>query len=351
MSSEQNIFSVSSLHQFIVQVLIKAGVPAADGKIVADNLLKADLWGVGTHGVSRFPRYLMRIKDGSINSQPNITINKLWPALFAVDGDNGLGSVVAAKAMEAAMDAAEDFGLCAVGVRSSNHFGTAGFYCDMAAKRNYLSIVFTNALSAIPPWGGKEAYLGTNPIAIGFPRLEKNPVIIDLATSIVARGKIITAAKQGLTIPEGWALDKNGRPTTNAEEALLGMILPMAGPKGYALALAVDHLSGVLTGAAFGQDVASYQGTHNQADVGHLIIVIKVDGFISKDDYYKRTDKFCEEIKAVEKAAGVSEIYLPGEREQTLEQQLLLKGIEIPKELLEELKEISSEYGVPLVKA
>lgn len=347
----ESVVSVTILRQFVVQVLLKAGVPAADGEIVADNLLKADLWGVGTHGISRFPRYLMRIKNGTIKSQPNITINKLWPALLAVDGDNGLGSVVAVRALEAAMDTADTFGLCAVGVRSSNHFGTAGFYCDMAAKRNYLAIVLTNALSATPPWGGKEAYLGTNPIAIGFPRLKKRPVVIDLATSIVARGKIIAAAKQGLAIPEGWALDKEGRPTTNAEAALLGMILPMAGPKGYALALAVDHLSGVLTGAAFGQDVASYVGTHNQADVGHLIIVIKIDGFIGMDDYYERTDKFCEEIKAVEKAAGVNEIYLPGEREQILEQRLLIEGIAIPTKLLEELQGIASEYGVPLVGA
>lgn len=349
--SGQNIFSVNTLRQFVVQVLAKSGVPAADGEIVADNLLKADLWGVGTHGISRFPRYLMRIKDRSIKSQPNITIHKLWPALLTVDGDNGLGSVVAVKALEAAIEAADNFGLCAVGVRSSNHFGTAGFYCDLAAKRNYLAIVFTNALAAIPPWGGKEAYLGTNPIALGFPRLEKHPVIIDLATSIVARGKIIAAAKQDLTIPEGWALDKEGRPTIDAKEALLGMILPMAGPKGYALSLAVDLLSGVLTGAAFGQDVASYGSTHNQADVGHLIIVIKIDGFIGIDDYYKRIDTFCKEIKAVEKAAGVNEIYLPGEREQMLEQSLLVKGIEIPNKLLEELKGIASEYGVSLVGA
>lgn len=349
--SSHTVISVTILRQFVVQVLEKAGVPVADGEIVADNLLKADLWGVGTHGISRFSRYLMRIKDGSINSQPAITINKLWPALLAVDGDNGLGSVVTVKALEAAMKAADNFGLCAVGVRRSNHFGTAGFYCDMAAKRNYLAIVFTNALSAIPPWGGKEAYLGTNPIAIGFPRLKKHPVVIDLATSIVARGKIIAAAKQGLAIPEGWALDKEGRPTTNAEAALLGMILPMAGPKGYALGLAVDHLSGVLTGAAFGQDVASYGDKHNQANVGHLIIVIKIDGFIGMDDYYKRTDKFCEEIKAVEKAAGVNEIYLPGEREQILEQRLLIEGIAIPNKLLEELQGIASEYGVPLVGA
>lgn len=347
--SGQNIFSVDVLRQFIVQVLTKAGVPAADGEIVADNLLKADLWGIGTHGISRFSRYLMRIKDGSIKANPAITINKSWPALLTVDGDNGLGSVVAVKALEAAMVAADDFGLCAVGIRGSNHFGTAGFYCDIAARHDYLTLIFTNALSAIPPWGGKEAYLGTNPIAIGLPRFDKQPVVIDLATSIVARGKIIAAARKGIPIPEDWALDKDGRPTSNAQEALLGMILPMAGPKGYALALAVDCLSGVLTGAAFGRDVASYRDKQNHANVGHLMIVMKVDGFIEKEDYYERMETFCEEIQAVENAAGVSEIYLPGEREQLLEQSLLIKGIEVSADLLEELKCISGEYGVPLL--
>ena len=347
--SGQSIFSVDALRQFIIQVLAKAGVPATDGEIVAETLLKADLWGIGTHGISRFPRYLMRIKDGSITSHPHITINKPWPAILTVDGDNGLGSVVGVKALQAAMEVADEFGVCAVGIKRSNHFGTAGFYCDMGARSHYLTIVFTNALAAIPPWGGKEAYLGTNPIALGLPRLDKPPVVIDLATSIVARGKIIAAARQGLAIPEGWALDKEGRPTTSAEEALLGMILPMAGPKGYALSLAVDYLSGVLTGAAFGREVASYGDQNNEANVGHLMIVIKVNGFIGMDDCYERTETFCQELKAVEKAAGVSEIYLPGEREQLLEQSLLVKGIEVSANLFAELQSIAREYGVPLV--
>ncbi|EGO63088.1 Ldh family oxidoreductase [Acetonema longum] len=347
----QPIFSVEVLHQFIVQILVKAGMPAPDGDIAAANLLKADLWGVGTHGISRFPRYLMRLRNGTINPRPAIAIHSVLPAVLAADGDNGLGSVVAARALDAAMAKADHFGLCAAGVRRSNHFGAAGFYCDIAARRNYIAVVLTNALSAIPPWGGKEAYLGTNPIAIGLPRQGKTPVVIDLATSVVARGKIIAAARQGSSIPEGWALDKEGRPTTNAQEALAGMLLPMAGPKGYALALAIDHLCGVFTGAAFGRDVASYIGEPNQADVGHLMIVMKAGAFTGMAEYYERTERFCREIKDVAKAANVNEIYLPGEREYLLEQTLLKNGIEVVPGLLEELAAIAREYGVPLAGA
>ncbi|SEP39657.1 Ldh family oxidoreductase [Propionispora vibrioides] len=349
---EKKSFFAEELHRFMVQVLDKAGIAGQDSEIVADNLLRADLWGIGTHGISRFPRYLMRLQNGTINSHPAITIKNIFPAVLAVDGDNGLGSIVGFQALEAAMAGADKQGLCLAGVKGSNHFGAAGFYCELAAKRNYITIVLTNALAAIPPWGGKEAYLGTNPIAIGLPRQDKAPVVIDLATSVVARGKIISAAKQGGLLPEGWALDKEGRPTTNAQEALAGMILPMAGPKGYALAMAIDHLCGVFTGAGFGREVASYQNGQNQANVGHLFIVIKADAFTTGlPEYYERTERFCREIKAVGKAAGVSEIYLPGEREQQTEQTLLKQGIEISDGLLEELKTISREYGVPLREA
>lgn len=346
--SGKRTFSVEELRKFMVSVLVKAGIPDKDSEVVADNLLKADLWGIGTHGISRFPRYLMRLQNGTINPKPAIAVNRVLPAVLAVDGDNGLGAVVASRALEAAIAGAAETGLCLAGVKGSNHFGAAGFYCELAARQNYIAIVLTNALAAIPPWGGKEAYFGTNPIAIGLPRQDGAPVVIDLATSVVARGKIISAAKQSGFIPEGWALDKEGRPTTNAQTALDGMILPMAGPKGYALAMAIDHLCGVFTGASFGREVASYHNGKKQADVGHLFIVVKVDAFTGLPEYQERTERFCREIKAVAKAAGVNEIYLPGEREQIVEKTLRSKGIEVTEGLLAELAVISREYGVLL---
>ena len=272
--------------------------------------------------------------------------------MLSVDGDNGLGAVVTVKALEAAIATADKLGLCAAGIRRSNHFGAAGYYCDMGARANYITILLTDAPPAIPPWGGKEAYFGTNPIAMGLPRREKLPVVLDLATSVAARGKIIAAAKRGEAIPEGWALNKDGHSTTNAQDALAGTLLPMAGPKGYALALAVEHLSGVLTGAAFGRDVAwQYGDKQEPANVGHILILLKADAFLSLADYHERTERFCREIKTCEKAAGVEEIYLPGERERMLEQTLIKSGLTIPGSLVKEFEGIAREYGLCLTRA
>jgi len=348
----KRVFAVEALRQFLVKVFATAGVPAADGELVADNLIQADLWGIGSHGVSRFPIYLKRIQAGIVNPRPEIRIDSTWPAMLSVDGNNGLGAVVTVKALDAAIATADKFGLCAAGIKASNHFGAAGYYCDRGAKANCITIVLTDAPPATPPWGGKEPYFGTNPIAIGLPRREKPPVVLDLATSLVARGKIIAAAARSETIPEGWALNKEGVPTTNAKEALAGTLLPMAGPKGYALALAVEHLSGVLTGAAFGRDVAwQYGDKQSPANVGHILIVLKADAFIGLDNYYERNERFCREIKACEKAAGTDEIYLPGERERILAQTLIRSGIAVPESLAKEFEAIASEYGVPFAGA
>ncbi|MDF1590985.1 MAG: Ldh family oxidoreductase [Desulfobacterales bacterium] len=349
---DNRVFAIEALRQFIVQAFAAADVPAAEGKMVADNLIHADLWGIGTHGVSRFPIYLKRIQAGAVNPRPEIRIDNSYPAVLSVDGDNGLGAVVTVKALDAAIAAADKFGLCAAGIKGSNHFGAAGYYCDMGARADFITIVLTDAPPAIPPWGGKEPYFGTNPIAVGLPRKGKPPVVLDLATSIVARGKIIEAAGRGENIPEGWALNKEGTPTTNSREALAGTLLPMAGPKGYALALAVEHLAGVLTGAAFGRDVAwQYGDKQSPANVGHIIIVLKADAFIGLDDYHERNERFFREIKACEKAAGISEIYLPGERERILAQTLTKSGIEVPGGLVKEFETIARQYGLSLAGA
>ena len=342
------VFSKEKLKNFITSSFCKIGVPTADSHKVSDNLLKAELWGISTHGVSRLSRYLMRIKNNTINPMPKIEIENPWPALLVVDGDNGLGAVVMSRAIEEAMQVAEKFGICAVGVKNSNHFGAAGFYCDIAAQKNYISIGLTNSLAALAPWGGKKPYLGTNPIAFGFPRKDKDPIIIDFATSIVARGKIISAERKGITIPEGWAMDKKGRPTTDPKEALLGMILPMAGPKGYALSMAVDLLSGVFTNAAFGTEVAAYANGQKEANVGHLFILIKADAFLSLESYYARVEMLCEGIKNTEKAEGVNEIYLPGEREQRSAKKFTQNGILLSEELIRELEMIAEEYDISL---
>jgi len=329
-------------------VLQKAQVPAEDAEITAKNLLKAELWGVLTHGISRLARYVMRLENGTINPAPQIKIKSRYPAMLSVDGDNGLGTVVMEKALWAAMERAEQFGVCTVGVYNSNHFGMAGYYCSLAAEKNMISIGFTNSLAAMAPWGGKQACLGTNPIAFGFPRVGKVPIVADMATSIVARGKILLAAKKEENIPEGWALDKKGYSTTNAKAALEGIVLPMAGPKSYSMALSIDCLSGVLTGAAFADLVGSYSNGKTQAAIGHLFVVMKSDGFLEAGVYEERIEFFCRKIKSMEKIAGVEEIYLPGEREQLREQKLQQQGITLPAAVEKELYDLSCRYEVSL---
>jgi len=349
--SEQRVFPAEVLRKFMTGALLAAGVPEPDGEIVADNLIKADLWGLGTHGVSRFPVYFRRILTGVVNPRPAIRITNPWPAVLAVDGDNGLGAVVMVRALEAAMPLAERFGLCAAGIKATNHFGAAGYFCDLAARQNYIALLMADSPPAIPPWGGKEAYFGTNPIAVGLPRREQPPVVVDLATSVAARGKIIAAAKRGEAIPEGWALDKDGVSTTDAAEALAGSLLPMAGPKGYGLALMVEHLAGVMTGAAFGRDVPwQYSGRQEPGKVGNFLVLVRADAFLASEDYYDRTEQFCREIKACEKAAGVDEIYLPGERRRKREEQLAESGIAVPVSLRDELAAIAETYGLTLTE-
>ena len=347
---EKDVFSVSSLRQLMVDVFSKRGVPEADALTVADNLLKADLWGISSHGVNRFPVYLQRLEAGGVQACPKITVTNPLPAIVAVDGGNGLGAVVGKKALDAAMSAAGTYGMAVAGIKHSNHFGASGYYCELAAQKEFVTIIFTNAPPAVPAWGSKESYFGTNPIAIGLPRTGSFPVVVDLATSTVARGKILAALKRSESIPEGWALNKEGMPTTEPREALEGSLLPMAGPKGYALALAVEHLAGVLTGSAFGRDVAWQYGDKDAiADVGHFMLLLRADAFMSMTEYNERMERFCSEIKNSEKAPGVTEIYLPGERERILEQKLQRDGITLPAALKEELSAIATRYEVKFV--
>lgn len=347
--SEKQLISVEKLRCFIVDAFALVNVPADDCCIVADSLIKADLHGISSHGVTRFPVYFRRVQKGIVNPRPDIKVNARYPAAISVDGDNGLGSVVMMRALSAGLEAASKIGVAVVGIKGSNHFGTAGFYCDIAAEKGFISMLVTNAPAALPPWGGKEAYFGTNPIAFGIPCRQRPHIIVDMATSIVARGKIIEAAKEGKSIPENWALDKDGNPTLDAKAAMEGVILPMAGPKGYALSLAVEHLAGVLTGAGFGRDIPwQYGGSDNAANVGHLLVLIKADAFGSADDYYRRTGRFTQEIHSIATMPQFTQIKLPGEREWEVEQIRLHQGIEIKRNLALELNDIAAELNLHL---
>jgi LDH2 family malate/lactate/ureidoglycolate dehydrogenase len=218
-------------------------------EIMADNLITANLWGIDSHGVGRFPNYIKRLKKNLVNRSPNIKITHNLPATMTVDGDNGLGAVVTMAALEAAMKTADTYGIALAGIRRSNHFGAAGYYCNIAAERGYISMICTVSAANMPPYGGMEAYFGTNPLGVGLPNKKRPHIILDIATSIAAKGKIREAARKGEKIPLGWAIDKDGNQTDDPIAAIDGLVLPMAGHKGSGLALVIEHLAGVIPAA------------------------------------------------------------------------------------------------------
>lgn len=334
------------LQPYCKDLLSAAGMSASDADIVAKILVATSLEGVDTHGVSRLPIYLSRILNGRINPRAVPQITKTGPATAVVDGNNGLGQVVAFKSMETAIEMARETGVACVTAKNSNHFGASSYYCEMASAENMIGIAFTNTPSGIPPWGGRGAYFGTNPIAFAFPGTDI-PVVVDMSSSVVARGNIIQAAKDGKTIPPGWAIDAEGMPTTDAKKALSGAVLPMAGAKGYAMALAVEFFAGVLSGAAVGPHVGwIYDDKLEPANVGHCFLAIQVERFMPVIDFMERTHSMISEIKAIPLADGHEQILIPGERRKRNAEKREQQGIPVSQALADELNQFAKQWNI-----
>lgn len=341
-------FSALDLKSFCEQVLVSAGMNLEEAKVASDSIVKANLEGVDSHGISRLPIYMRRFRDGRMNVNPNIQLIQKTTSVLLADGDNGLGHIVSYRAIVKGTEMAKQSGTCVIAVKNSNHFGTAAYFCQLACEQNLACIAFTNSPPGIAPWGGKRAFFGTNPIAFGFPTGSDQPVIIDLSTSIVARGKIILAAKQGQLIPDGWAIDENGQPTNDPKAALKGSVLPLGGAKGSALALAVEILTGVLSGAAFGPHVKNIydDGETEPANVGHFFILMDIEKFISLPLFFASMENLLKEMKEVPLAPGKSEIRYPGERRKRERELHLSGGISLSSSIEEELTNIGKEYNV-----
>jgi LDH2 family malate/lactate/ureidoglycolate dehydrogenase len=344
--------SASVLRAFCARAFQAVGVPAPDAEVIAGVLVDANVDGVDTHGVSRLPVYIACLGKKRINPAPRIACTRTAPSLGLVDGQDGLGLLVATRAMGFAMDLAAETGMGFAAVRRSSHCGAAYYYSKMAADRGMISMVCTNTASAIPPWGGRTAYFGTNPIAFGFPGRDGEHVLVDMSSSVTARGHIIRAAKTGDPIPLGWAVDADGAPTTDAAAALKGAVLPMAGPKGYALALAVEILAGVLTGAAFGPHVGwMYDDGDKPVDIGHAFLALDVKAFMPLEQFQARLDGMIAEIKAVPPAAGSAGIRIPGERKRQNAKRRAA-GIPLPESVVADLDAVAASLGVePLPRA
>jgi LDH2 family malate/lactate/ureidoglycolate dehydrogenase len=268
-----------------------------------------------------------------------------------VDGDNGMGQIVSIRAMQAAVDKAKTSGLCTfVSVRNSNHFGAAAEFAKMACVHDMIGFSYTiGGINHMVPWGGAEAMLGNNPFAVAMPSGKEFPIVLDMACSVAARGKIIVAAKEGVAIPPDWAVGPDGQPTTDAVEALKGFVQPVGGPKGYSLTLIIGLLSSMLSGAHFGREVTHmYDDLERPQNIGHLFGVLPIHLFEDVETYKGRMDKAIDEIRSARRANGVERIYLPGEREELSAIALSSSGIPIGLGVLSELNEMGARYGAYL---
>lgn len=351
MSSKQlraDYFSPSRLKEFCSGILQKMEIPAKEANLIAGSLVRANLRGVDSHGVIRMRIYVERLKKGLVNPRPKIAILRETPAMAVVDGDNGSGQVVAARAMELAMTKARESGVGLVGIRNSTHFGAAAFFTMMALKKEMIGVAISNASATMAPWGGRSPYFGTNPISVAVPAGKELPIVLDMAASVAALGKIILAAKKGESVPAGWAIDSDGEVTTDASKALKGALLPFGGPKGSGIALLIDVLAGVLTGAAFGPHVGDfYKNMEHPQGVGQMLGAIDISWFSDVDEFKNRMDRMIQEIKSVPPAKGVDEVLLPGEIETRTQQQREVEGIPLTPDVINDLYRLGLEYGVP----
>ena len=345
--SNEIVVRKSDLGAFIASVLEKLGVQASDAKVVSDCLVFAHLRGFDTHGLPCLGGYVECLEQGRIKARPKITIEKPVPWSVRLDADNGLGQVAAHCAMQAALECADQFGIGAAAVRSSNHFGSACCYSMMAIPRDCIGIVTSNAAAAAAPYGALETFLGTNPLSVAIPAKDAPPFVIDMATTEGSRKKIRQALAKGVPLPAGWAVDREGNATTDPKAALEGLMLPFGGMKGSAVTLLLDILSGVLTGAEFGGRVLSVlTNQERQSGNGNFMLALKVASFMPIAEFKARMDEELARVRALKPAPGVREVIYPGYKEHFVEAQRTEHGIPLPTSVVEEAKSIGARHGV-----
>ena len=347
--SKQVLIPVERLQAHIAATLQHVGLPAADAQKVGGLMAQADLQGSDGHGVIRLPMYVKRIRAGGMNTRPDIQVVHEQAAMAVLDGDNGMGHLVVSRAVELAIEKARSAGVAWAGVRNSNHAGPASLYARMPIAHDMIGLYFAvgNA-NHLPPWGGMEMLLSTNPIAVGVPTAEEPPVVLDMATTVAAYGKVKAKAKAGEMMPEGWMIDRKGQPLLDPKRADEGFLLPIGGHKGYGLALIVGLLAGTLQRAAMGRDVVDFNKDHvSQTNTGQAILVIDLKAFGDPAGFKAAVDTLVRDIRNSERLDGVERIWLPGEQSHQRRLQYSATGIPISTGVIADLAALSAELGLP----
>ena len=352
------IVKAESLKSFCIKVLRKLNVPLEDAEITADVIVSADLKGIESHGIARLNRYVKRLANGWIKPESKITILKETPITLLIDAENSLGQVAAYKAMKLCINKAEKNYLGVAVVKNSNHFGIAGYYAMMALEKDMIGVCMSNASPLVLPTFSIEPMLGTNPIAIAVPKKYEPPLVLDMATSTVSMGKIELYKRLNKLLPAVWAINEKGEVEFNPEKVIncayklkrggllpLGGLAETSGYKGYGLALIIDVLTGVLSGAAYGP----YVGEPNDSkpsNIGHFLAAININAFMDINEFKERVNDLISMIKKASKAEGYDRIYIPGEKEWEIEKQRRRNGVPISMEILENLENLAKKFNI-----
>jgi LDH2 family malate/lactate/ureidoglycolate dehydrogenase len=338
----------SQLLTFIRSAMLALGLRDTDAQIVAQYMADADLQGSDGHGVIRLPQYARRILAGGVNTRPNITTETERAATALVNGDNGMGHVVMKYAAELAIKKAKVSGMAWVGSRMSNHAGPASLYARMALEHGMVGIYFAvgNA-NHLPAWGGLDMLLSTNPIAVAIPAHAQTPIVLDMATTVAAYGKVKAKAQKGEMMPEGWMIDFEGKPLLDPKRSEEGFLLPIGGYKGYGLSLIVGLLAGTLNNAAMGREVIDFNHDNSSVtNTGQAIAIIDPAAFGDPQAFKERVDELIVQIKSSKKMPGVERIWLPGEQSALKREEYLQKGIPISEGLVKQLQGVSEQLSI-----
>ncbi len=340
---------VHKLQEFAEAVLTSAGLSTSHARTTAEVLLFADRRGIESHGISKLPIYVKRIEDGGVNPKADPAVESRKGAVVKIDGKNALGQVAGSFGAEQAIEAALQHGIGLALVANSNHFGVTAYYSMKGIDRGVIGFALSNANPTVAPWGGKKALVGTSPLSVAIPTRSGLPFVIDMASTTVARGKIILHARQKKPLPAGWALDLDGRETTDPEVALKGLLAPLGGAKGSGLALVIDILTGLLSGSQYLTGVGHlYSGTDRPQGIGHLFGALEIGAFMDPQQFLRAMDEYVETVHSCPRAEGIDRIFVPGEIEHLASLRAEQEGIELSDATRNELAETGSRLSLSL---
>ncbi|MDY7028779.1 MAG: Ldh family oxidoreductase [Spirochaetota bacterium] len=345
---ENKRIPVKRMEEFIKSAFESQGARKEHAAVCAQRMVESDLQGMHGHGIFRLPPYMRRLKEGGYNLDPEIRIIKETGNSALVDGDNGLGHVVVSFAVDTAIQKAKENGIAWVGTRNSNHAGAGGSYAVSALEHDMIGIYMAigNA-NHMPPWGGVDPLLSTNPICFAIPTKEEYPVLLDMATTVVSYGKVKVYAQTGKEMPEGWMIDRQGKPLTDPKRISEGFLMPIGAHKGYGLNFIIGALAGVLNSAAFGKDVINFnEDFHSKTNSGQTFIAMRVDLFREVEEFKKMMDEKIREMKACTPMNPGQEILLPGEIGYIERPRILKEGVPVSETLLGQLQELARDCGL-----